>query len=73
MNEAVKDWKQTIQIGIQLTSEKIIQTMLYADVQVILAESEDLQIAVNKWNRIVKKCDMKLTTTKTKKNVRFVW
>jgi hypothetical protein len=48
MNEAVKDWKQTIQIGIQLTSEKIIQTMLYADVQVILAESEDLQIAVNK-------------------------
>jgi hypothetical protein len=45
----------------------MIQTILYADDQVMVAESEDeLQIAVNKFNKIVKKYDMKVPTTKTK-------
>jgi hypothetical protein len=45
----------------------MIQTILYADDQMIIAESEDeLQIAVNKLNKIVKKYDMKISTTKTK-------
>jgi hypothetical protein len=48
LNEAVKEWKQTTQIGTQLTCGKIIQTILYATDQVMLAESEDgLEIAVN--------------------------
>jgi beta-xylosidase len=45
----------------------MIQTILYADDQVIVAESEDeLQIAVNELNKIVKKYDMKISTIKTK-------
>jgi beta-xylosidase len=45
----------------------MIQTILYADDQVIISESEDeLQIAVNELNKIVKKYDVKITTTKTK-------
>jgi hypothetical protein len=45
----------------------MIQTILYADDQVIIAESEeDLQIAVNELNKIVKKYDMKISTAKTK-------
>jgi beta-xylosidase len=48
-------------------SGKMIQTILYTDDQVIVAESEDeLQMAVNELNRIVKKYDMKISTTKTK-------
>jgi hypothetical protein len=50
-----------------VTSGKIIQTILYADDQVIIAKSEDeLQMAVNELNRIAKKYDMKLSTSKTK-------
>jgi beta-xylosidase len=45
----------------------MIQTILYADDQVIIAESEDaLQIAVNELNKIVKKYDMEISTTKPK-------
>jgi hypothetical protein len=41
--------------------------ILYAYDQVIIAESEDaLQIAVNELNKIVKKYDVKISTTKTK-------
>jgi hypothetical protein len=57
----------------------MIQTILYADDQLIIAESEDeLQIAVNELNKIVKKYDMKISTTKTKtiglfgKNIQMV-
>jgi hypothetical protein len=45
----------------------MIQTILYADDQVILTESEDeLQMAVNELDKIVKKYDMKISTTETK-------
>jgi hypothetical protein len=67
INKAIKEWKQTTQSGIQLRSGKMIQTILYADDQVIKAESEDeLQISVKELNKIVKKYDMKISTTKTK-------
>jgi hypothetical protein len=79
INTAIKEWKQTTQSGIQLRSGKMIQTILYAADQVIIAESEDeLQIAANELNKIVKKYDMKISTTKTKtiglcgKNIRRV-
>jgi beta-xylosidase len=45
----------------------MIQTILYADDQVIIAESEDeLQIAANELNKTVKKYYMKTSTTKIK-------
>jgi beta-xylosidase len=51
----MKNWKQITQSGIQLRARKMIQTILYADDQVIVAESEDeLQIVVNELNKTVK-------------------
>jgi hypothetical protein len=41
INKATKVWKQTTQNGTQLTSGKRIQTILYADDQVIIAKSKD--------------------------------
>jgi hypothetical protein len=42
--------------GIQVPSGKAIQTILYADDQVIIAKSENkLQMAVNKLHKIAKK------------------
>jgi hypothetical protein len=43
----MKEWKQTAIHGIQLTSEKRIQTILYEDDQVIIAKSDELQMALN--------------------------
>jgi hypothetical protein len=45
-----------------------IQTILYADDQILIKKSEDqLQIAVNELNKIGKKY-MKISTSKTKSN-----
>jgi RNA binding exosome subunit len=66
INKAMKEWKQTTQSGIQLRSGKIIQTILYADDQVITAESEDELQIVNELDKIVKKYGTKISTTKTK-------
>jgi hypothetical protein len=55
INKVIKEWKQTSQNGIQVTSGKVIQTMLHADDQVITAKSEDeLQMAVNELHKIAK-------------------
>jgi hypothetical protein len=44
-----------------------IQTILYANDQILITKSEDeLQIALNELNKIGKKCDMKTSTSKTK-------
>jgi hypothetical protein len=62
-----------------VTSREVLQTILYADDQVIIAKIEDeLQMAVNELNKFVKKCDMKISTSKTKaigvcgKNIQWV-
>jgi hypothetical protein len=39
-NQVVNEWKQTSRNGTQLTSGKRIQTILYADDQVISAKSD---------------------------------
>jgi hypothetical protein len=50
-----------------VTSKKRIQTILCADDHVIIAKSEDeLQMAANELNKIAKKYDMKISTSKTK-------
>jgi hypothetical protein len=51
-------WKRTAINGIQFTAEKIIQTILYADDQVML------QMAVNKLNIVIKN-DIKASLSKT--------
>jgi hypothetical protein len=52
---------------VQLTSGKRIQTILYADDQVIIAKSEDkLQMSVSELNKIAKKYYMKISSSKTK-------
>jgi len=67
INKDIKEFIQTTQNGIQLTSGKRIQTILYADDQVIIAKSEDeLQMTVNELNKIVKKCEMKMSSSKTR-------
>jgi hypothetical protein len=67
INRVIQEWKQTTQNGIQVTSGKVIQTILYADDQVIIAKSEnELQMVVNKLHKIAKKYDMKISTSKTK-------
>jgi hypothetical protein len=56
INRVIKEWKRTTQNGIQVTSGKVIQTILYADDKVIIAISEnELQMAVNKPHKIAKK------------------
>jgi hypothetical protein len=79
INRVIQEWKQTTQNGIQVTSGKVIQTILYADDQVIIATPEnELQMAVNKLHKIAKKYDMKISTSKTKaigvcgKNIQWV-
>jgi hypothetical protein len=67
INKVIKEWKQTNQNGIQLTSGKLIQRILYADVQVIIAKSEDeLQMTITELDKFYKKYDMKISTSKTK-------
>jgi retron-type reverse transcriptase len=63
INKSIKEWKLSTQNGIKLNS----QTILYADDQVIIAKSEDeLQMTVNELNKIVKKCEMKMSSSKTR-------
>jgi beta-xylosidase len=51
----------------QLTSRKIVRTILYADNQIIVAKSKDeIQMAANKLNKTAKKYDMKISSSKTK-------
>jgi beta-xylosidase len=53
-----------------LNNKNKIQTISYADDQIIITKSEDkLQIAVNELNKIGKKYDMKISTSKTKSMV----
>jgi hypothetical protein len=67
INKIIKEWKQTVNSGIQLNNKNKIQTILYADDQILITRSEDeLQIAVNELNKIGKKYDMKISTSKTK-------
>jgi transcription antitermination factor NusA-like protein len=67
INKVITEWKQTTQNGIQVTSRKVTQTILYADDQDIIAKSEDdLQVTVNELNKIAKKYNMKISTSKTK-------
>jgi hypothetical protein len=50
-----------------LTSGNIIQTVLYAYYQATIVKSNDeLQVAVNELNEIIKRYNMKISPSKTK-------
>jgi hypothetical protein len=56
-----------IQYGIQVTAGKRIGTTLCAADKVTISKSKDvLHIAVNEINKIAKKYDMKISTSKIK-------
>jgi hypothetical protein len=60
-------WKLTNPKSIQLGNNKYINTILFADDQVLLAETEDhLQENVAKLNKILKLYNMRISTNKTK-------
>jgi hypothetical protein len=71
INKAARERKQTARNDIQLTSGKKIQTVLYADDQVILAKSnEELQINGN--GKLMRKYYMKIPLPK-QKQCDYVW
>jgi hypothetical protein len=59
--------KQAINNGIKLTKNTAIQTILYADDQILITKSEDeLQFAAYQLNKITRKYGMKIFTLKSK-------
>ena len=53
--------------GIQLTNRKLVNTILYADDQILMATSEDdLQTMAHQLNLIARKYKMTISSTKTK-------
>jgi hypothetical protein len=56
-----------ISMSFTVYNKNKIQTVLYGDDQILIIKSEDeLHIAVNELNKIGKKYDMKISTSKTK-------
>jgi len=56
-----------IKKGIQLNNRKLVNTILYADDQILTATSEDdLQTMANHLNLIARKYKMTISSTKTK-------
>jgi hypothetical protein len=67
INNILQEFKMVINKGIQLTNRKIINTVLYADDQILMATFEDeLQPMAYKLNRIGIKYKMKISGIKTK-------
>jgi hypothetical protein len=67
INKVLEEWKLTNPKSIHLGNNKYIHTILFADNQVLLAETEDhLQENVTKLNKILKLYNMRISTNKTK-------
>jgi hypothetical protein len=63
----IRRWKAEIKTAIKLNDRICINTMLFADDQVILQESEsDLQMSVYKLHQLYSEYNMKISLTKTK-------
>ena len=60
-------FKTVIKKGIQLNNRKLVNTILYADDQILMATSEDdLQTVAHHLNLIARKYKMTISSTKTK-------
>lgn len=67
MDKIIRQWKATDPKGVKITNTEQIETLLFADDQVIVAENEDeLQRSVFKLEKIAKEYGMKISTAKTK-------
>jgi hypothetical protein len=67
INKILQEFKMVINKGIQLTNRKIINMILYADDQILMATSEDeLQTMAYHLNLIARKYKMKISNSKTK-------
>jgi hypothetical protein len=59
-------WQNQDIKGIQLSRNKNISTMLFADDQVIMSDSEDnLQTAIYRLNKIITECRLTISTDKS--------
>jgi hypothetical protein len=68
INKIIQEFKIVIKKGIQLNNRKLVNTILYADDQILMATSEDdLQTMAYHLNLIAKKKNkMTISSTKTK-------
>ncbi|KAJ4450970.1 hypothetical protein ANN_02405 [Periplaneta americana] len=67
MDEIIRLWCEEYKLGIQISSSIRLNTILFADDQVLVANSEDnLQMGVFKLNKIIEECGMKISPEKNK-------
>ena len=67
INKIIQEFKLVIKKGIPLNNRKILNTILYADDQILMAISEDeLQTMAHQLNLVAKKYKMTISSTKTK-------
>jgi len=66
-NKILQEFKIVIKKGIQLNNRKLVNTLLCADEQILMATSEDeLQTVAYQLNLIARKYKMTISSTKTK-------
>ena len=67
INKIIQEFKTAIKKSIQLNNRKLVNTILYADDQILMATSEDdLQTMLHYLNLIARKYKMTISSTKTK-------
>jgi len=67
LNKIIQEFKTVIKKGIQLNNRKLVNTILYADDQILMAISQDdLQTMAHHLNLIAIKYKMTISSTKTK-------
>jgi hypothetical protein len=67
INKIIQELKTLIKKGIELNNRKLVNTILYADDQILMATSEDdSQTMAHHLNVIARKYKMTISSTKTK-------
>jgi len=67
INKIIQEFKTVIKKGIQINNRKLVNTILYADDQILIATSEDdLQTMAHHLNLIARKYKMTISSTKIK-------
>ena len=67
INKIIQEFKLAIKKGIQVNNRKILNTILYADDQNLMAPSEDeLRTMAHQLHLIARKYKMTISSTKTK-------
>jgi hypothetical protein len=70
IDKIIQDFKIVIKKGIQVNNKKLVNTIIYADDQILMATSEDdLQTIAYHLNLIARKSKMTISSTKPKSKV----